>query len=58
MFVEQARLFVDFCFFSLRVPQADLSQRLVYHAVLHQTPGRRTHHLPPMYVHTQIAYLE
>lgn len=42
MFVEQVRLFVDFCFFSLRVRQADLSQRLVYHAVLHQTPGRRT----------------
>lgn len=44
MFVEQARVFVDFCHFlsSLRVRQADLSQRLVYHAVLHQTPGRRT----------------
>lgn len=59
MFVEQARLFVDFCFFPHRECGRPTSAHgwYIMH-VLHQTPGRRTHHLTTLYVHTQIAYLE
>lgn len=57
MFVEQARLFVDFCFFFYpsRVRQADLSPWLVYH---HACPAPDARQKNPSSHHTVCTYTD